>query len=93
LFRPIGRLGLRGMGAASGRSTAAIGLEQGMAPARKGQRIAADWVLAAGNHADNAPAWHLWLLAGASALIVWRTRVRLLWLLGAGAALGAIGLV
>jgi chromate transporter len=28
-----------------------------------------------------------------STLIVWRTRVHLLWLLGAGALLGALGLV
>jgi chromate transporter len=28
-----------------------------------------------------------------AALIVWRTRVHLLWLLGAGALLGAVGFV
>jgi chromate transporter len=35
----------------------------------------------------------LWLLSAVAALIVWRTRVHLLWLLGAGALLGAVGFV
>jgi chromate transporter len=35
----------------------------------------------------------LWLLTAVTAFIVWRTRVHLLWLLGAGALLGAFGLV
>ena len=67
--------------------------KQGMAPVVVGLLIATGWVLAAGNHVGNAPAWHLWLLTGVAALIVWRTRIHLLWLLGAGAALGAIGFV
>jgi chromate transporter len=67
--------------------------KQGMAPVVVGLLIATGWVLAAGNHAGNAPAWHLWLLSGVAALIVWRTRIHLLWLLGAGAALGAVGFV
>ena len=67
--------------------------KQGMAPVVVGLLIATGWVLASGNHAGNAPAWHLWLRTGASAFIVWRTRLHLLWLLGAGAALGAIGFV
>ena len=67
--------------------------KQGMAPVVVGLLIATGWVLAAGNHAGNAPAWHLWLLTGVAALIVWRTRIHLLWLLGAGALLGAMGFV
>lgn len=67
--------------------------KQGMAPIVIGLLVATGWVLAAGNHAGNAPAWHLWLLTGAAALIVWRTRIHLLWLLGAGALLGALGFV
>jgi chromate transporter len=35
--------------------------------------------------------WRLWLLTLACALLVWRTRIHLLWLLGAGALLGALG--
>ncbi|MBB1601860.1 chromate transporter [Variovorax sp. UMC13] len=67
--------------------------KQGMAPVVVGLLIATGWVLASGNNAGQAPAWHLWLLAGTAALIVWRTRLHLLWLLGAGALLGAVGFV
>ncbi|MGJ7543289.1 chromate transporter [Variovorax sp. LT1R16] len=67
--------------------------KQGMGPVVVGLLIATGWVLAAGNSTGMAPAWHLWLLAGTAALIVWRTRLHLLWLLGAGALLGAIGFV
>jgi chromate transporter len=64
-----------------------------MAPVVVGLLIATGWVLAAGNRAPDTPPWHLWLVAGAAALVVWRTRIHLLWLLGAGAALGAAGFV
>ena len=67
--------------------------KQGMAPVVVGLLIATAWVLAAGNVATDVPAWRLWLLTVAAALVVWRTRVHLLWLLGAGALLGAFGLV
>jgi chromate transporter len=67
--------------------------KQGMAPVVVGLLIATGWVLAAGNHSGDAPAWHLWLLSAVATLVVWRTRVHLLWLLGAGALLGAIGFV
>ena len=67
--------------------------KQGMAPVVVGLLIATGWVLAAGNVASDVPAWRLWLLSGTAAFIVWRTRVHLLWLLGAGALLGAFGLV
>jgi chromate transporter len=67
--------------------------KQGMAPVVVGLLIATGWVLASGNNAGQAPAWQLWLLAGTAALIVWRTRLHLLWLLGAGALLGAVGFV
>lgn len=67
--------------------------KQGMAPVVIGLLIATGWVLSAGNHAGDAPAWHIWLLTAVAALIVWRTRIHLLWLLGAGALLGAFGFV
>jgi len=67
---------------------------QGMAPVVIGLLGATAWVLAAGNAAAGSSApWHLWLLTAAAALVVWRTRIHLLWLLGAGAALGALGIV
>ena len=37
--------------------------------------------------------WPLWLTAIVSGLIIWRTRIHLLWLLAAGAILGALGLI
>jgi chromate transporter len=67
--------------------------KQGMAPVVVGLLIATGWVLASGNHGGDGPAWHLWLLSAVAALIVWRTRIHLLWLLGAGALLGALGWV
>ncbi|MEJ7685904.1 MAG: chromate transporter [Variovorax sp.] len=67
--------------------------KQGMAPVVVGLLIATGWVLATGNRGGDAPAWHLWLLAGVACLIVWRTRIHLLWLLGGGALMGALGFV
>lgn len=40
-----------------------------------------------------SPAWGLWGVTAVAAILVWRTRLHLLWLLGAGALLGASGLV
>jgi chromate transporter len=37
--------------------------------------------------------WPLWLTAVVSGLVIWRTRIHLLWLLAAGAVLGALGLI
>jgi len=67
--------------------------KQGMAPIVIGLLVATAWVLATGNQPPGQPAWHLWLLTAVAAFLVWRTRIHLLWLLGAGALLGALGLV
>jgi chromate transporter len=67
--------------------------KQGMAPIVVGLLIATGIVLANGNQVAGTPAWHLWLISGIAGLIVWRTRIHLLWLLGAGALLGALGFV
>ena len=67
--------------------------KQGMAPIVVGLLIATGIVLANGNQVAGTPAWHLWLMSGIAGLIVWRTRIHLLWLLGAGALLGALGFV
>ena len=37
--------------------------------------------------------WPLWLLTAVTGLLIWRTRIHLLWLLAAGALLGWYGLV
>lgn len=66
--------------------------KQGMAPIVIALLIATGWILSS---AHNAPGrdWPLWLLTAASALIVWRSKIHLLWLLAAGAVLGWFGLV
>ena len=67
--------------------------KQGMAPVVVGLLVATGLILANGNQRPGTPAWHLWLVAGVGGLLVWRTRIHLLWLLGAGALLGALGFV
>lgn len=63
----------------------------GMAPIVIGMLLATSWLLAgAGSDKSN---WPLWLLALLACLVIWRTRLHLLWMLGAGALLGALGFV
>lgn len=64
----------------------------GMAPIVIGLLISTGWILTSANN-DPATDWRLWLLTVVTALVVWRTRLHLLWLLGAGALLGWFGLV
>jgi len=66
--------------------------KQGMAPVVIGLLLATAWLLGSA-HSNPATDLALWLLTAACALLVWRTRLHLLWLLGAGALLGALGLV
>jgi chromate transporter len=66
--------------------------KQGMAPLVIGLLMATTWVLASA-HDSPATDWRLWLLTAATAVLVWRTRLHLLWLLGAGALAGAMGWV
>jgi chromate transporter len=47
-------------------------------------------VVAAGSNRDD---WRLWLLTAISFVVVMRTRLNMLWLIGAGAVLGALGVV
>ena len=66
--------------------------KQGMAPVVMGLMVSVGIILgsARGNPATD---WPLWLLSLASGLLVWRTRIHLLWLLAAGALLGWLQLV
>ncbi len=66
--------------------------KQGMAPIVVALLIATGWILATAPHAPQ-PDWPLWLLTAASALLFWRLKIHLLWLLGAGALLGGLGFV
>jgi chromate transporter len=81
--------------------------KQGMAPIVIALLLSTAWIMAssagagvsagAGAAAPIASAvlanWPLWLAAIVSGLIIWRTRIHLLWLLAAGAVLGALGLI
>ena len=69
--------------------------KQGMAPLVIAMLLSTAWLLASGGgkggeHMDN---WPLWLLTAATAIVVWRTRLHLLWMLALGALLGALGVV
>jgi chromate transporter len=66
--------------------------KQGMAPIVIALLIATGWLLIAG-HSQPAKDWPLWLLAVTCMLLVWKTRIHLLWLLCLGALLGALGIV
>lgn len=64
----------------------------GMAPVVIALLVATGWLLTAAKN-DPLRDWPLWALTATAALMVWRTRIHLLWLIGAGAVLGALGLV
>ena len=66
--------------------------KQGMAPVVIGLLVATSWVLARA-HGEWTTDWPLWLLTATATVLVWRTKLHLLWLLGAGAVLGALGWV
>ena len=64
--------------------------KQGMAPVVVGLILATGWLMSS-DHGEPARDWPLWLATAVSALVVWRTRVHLLWLLAAGGVLGWFG--
>jgi chromate transporter len=65
--------------------------KQGMAPVVIALLLSTSWIL--GSATGDAAAWPLWLLAFASGVLLWRTNIHLLWVLGMGAALGWLQLV
>ena len=66
--------------------------KQGMAPIVVALLIATGWLLSAA-HGNPALDWRLWLVTMVTTVVVWRTKIHLLWLLGGGALLGALGWV
>lgn len=64
--------------------------KQGMAPVVIALLVATGWILASANGYElrNWPTWAVFLV---TTLVVWKTRVHLLWLLGAGAVVGWMG--
>ena len=64
--------------------------KQGMAPIVIALLIATGWILAA-SQGSPVEHWRGWLLTVVTALLVWRTKLHMLWMLGTGAVLGASG--
>ena len=62
--------------------------QMGMAPVTVGLLLATGWLLLPGIEHP-----HALMLSAAVAVLVWRTRVPLIWLVGGGAVLGALGWV
>ena len=69
---------------ANGQRRAVRAFKQGMAPIVVSLLIATGWILATGGRYD-LQQWPLWAVSIGATLLVWRTRIHLLWLLGAGA--------
>jgi chromate transporter len=61
--------------------------KQGMAPIVIALMVSTGWILASANN-NAATAWPLWAMTVFSGLVIWRTKVHLLWLLALGALLG-----
>lgn len=66
--------------------------KQSMAPVVIALLVATGWLLTA-SHGNVQQAPLLWLFTLVSALVVWKTRIHLLWLIGAGALAGTLGVV
>ena len=69
--------------------------KQGMAPIVVALLIATSWILAQANlaGADALKHWPVLLVTAVTAIVIWRTKLHMLWLLGAGALLGWFGLI
>jgi chromate transporter len=65
----------------------------GMAPIVIALLIATGWLLSTAQGGDANQDGRLWMLTAVSTAVVWKTRLHMLWLLGAGALLGATGMV
>ena len=66
--------------------------QSGMAPIVIALLLATGWLLTL-SHNQPARDWPLYVLTGLTTLVVWRTKVHMLWLIGLGAVLGGLGWV
>jgi len=66
--------------------------KQGMAPIVIALLASTGWILAS-SHGSALENWRLSLLSAAVTVVIWKTRIHLLWLLGAGGLLGWLGWV
>lgn len=77
------------------RNSTKIGVrafKQGMGPVVIALLIASGWTLATTN-TSFAHDWPLWVVTAISTILVWRTKIPMLWLLAAGGVLGASGVL
>lgn len=75
-------------GRARGEWRVLLAFKAGMAPISIALLAATSWIIV-----SDAPGWRHALLAAAAAVVAWRTRIHILWLIAAGALLGALGWV
>ncbi|MGK5027654.1 chromate transporter [Janthinobacterium sp. RB2R34] len=66
--------------------------KQGMAPIVVALLISTGMILGGANH-NLTTDWPIWSLSVVAGLIIWRTKIHLLWLLGAGGVLGWFKLI
>jgi chromate transporter len=66
--------------------------KQGMAPIVVALLVATGWILAT-SQGQTVAHWKEWALTITTVLLVWRTRLHMLWMLGVGAVLGALGVL
>ncbi|BCO28500.1 hypothetical protein MIZ03_3406 [Rhodoferax lithotrophicus] len=66
--------------------------KQGLAPVVVALLMATGWILTTAQ-GTSVTHWPIWLLTTLVAILVWRTQLHLLWLLGAGAVLGWFNLI
>jgi chromate transporter len=71
---------------------AGLALKASLAPISIALLIATSWLLGS-SHSNPATDWPLWLLSALSLLLIWRTKLHLLVVLGLAALLGALGWV
>jgi chromate transporter len=64
----------------------------GMAPIVIALLAATGWILSA-SQGSATDSWRLWLVTAVVTVLVWRTRIHLLWLLAAGGLLGWFGVI
>lgn len=64
--------------------------KSGMGPVVISLLIATGWIMASAYN-EIARDWKIWIVITLSVLLVWLTRIHLLWLLGAGAVFGGMG--
>lgn len=74
------------------RLRAVRAFKHAMAPIVLGLLLATGWILANSNAAGGS-AWRLWIATGASVVLLWKTRIPVLWIVGAGALLGALDFI